>query len=472
MSRLRKLLLLLAALALVLAACGDGDAADDDGDTGDTGATTSTSTTTTTQAPADDSGGDDDMMEGPAFDFGFDEETGTIKLGVLAALTGPIPAIGQSVLDGQRVFWEKINANGGIAGTYPVELVIRDNQYNPETTPVVYDEIKDEVLAFSSTLGTPSTAPLVGPSAQEGILIAAGSLASQWALTENIVLNLGANTYFAQFANAPYWAMEVADPAVMTDASVVGIVYQADDYGADCKAGYDFAQENLGFNAAYEATYAATDTDFSGQIGGAAAAGVDVLFVCALPGALATMLGTAAALQYSPAVFGSSPSYNVVLPAALGGDGGEAAGIALFNSFPYYNMGTSAPFESDFPGIVEMREDLAAYQDELGVAPESVNAFFFFGYTQAATFNAILEAAVANGDITRAGLLAAVGDVKDVDLELGGGLAGFGPTPKDRIPTNEDSIGIVTSISERVFGLEPVSDFFEAPYMADWDPAG
>ncbi len=469
MTRAKKLLALLAALTLVLAACG-GDSADD-GDTGDDGTTTTTQApvaTTTTQAAGDDDGGDDGEMMGPAFDVGFDEETGTIKLGVLAALTGPIPAIGQSVLDGQRVYWEKVNAAGGIAGTYPVELVVRDNQYSAETTPVVYNEIKDEVLAFSSTLGTPSTAPLVAPSAAEGILIAAGSLASQWALTENIVLNLGANTYFAQFANGPYWAMEIADPAVMTTETVVGIVYPADDYGADCKAGYDFAQENLGFNAAYEATFASTDTEFSGQIGGAAANAVEVLFVCGLPSALATMLGTAAAIEYSPAIFGSSPSYNVVLPAALG-QGDEAAGLALFNSFPYYNLGTSAPFESDEPGLAGMRADLAEYGQD--VAPESVNAFFFFGYTQAATFNAILEAAIANGDITRAGLLAAVADVKDVDLGLGAGTAGYGTTVAERIPTNQDSIGVPVSVSEAVFGFRQVSDFFEAPFLADWDPA-
>ncbi len=469
MTTLRRPLILFAVMALFITACGNGDVAETTAAPATTAPPATTAApATTAPAPATTMG---DMME-LTHDVGFDAETGTIKLGVLAALTGPIPAIGQSVLDGQRLYWERVNADGGINGTYPVELVVRDNQYNPETTPVVYDEIKDEVLAFSSTLGTPSTAPLVGPSAEEGIVIAAGSLASQWALTENIVLNLGANTYFAQFANAPYWAMEIADPAVITDSTVVGIIYQADDYGADCKAGYDFAQANLGFNAAYEATYAATDTDFSGQIGGAAAGGVEVLFVCALPGALATMLGTAAALQYSPAVFGSSPSYNVVLPAALGGEGGEEAGIALFNSFPYYNLGTSAPFESDFPGMVQLRDDLATYQADLGIANESVNAFLYFGYTQAATFEAILQAAIANGDITRAGLLAAVADVKDVDFELGASPAGFGTTPKDRIPTNEDSIGIVTSISNAVFGIEPISDFFEAPYMADWDPAG
>lgn len=460
--RSRKALAVLAVLAMVTAAC-----------------TTTTDTTTTT---VHDDGDDHTTTtqaqvtttEGMAplnFDIGFDEATGTIKLGALAALTGPIPGIGASLLNGHKVYWDKVNANGGVAGMYPVELVIKDNAYNPETNVVVYNEIKDEVLAFSSAIGTPTTATIYEDAAADNILVAAGSLASQWALTSNVVLNLGANTYFAQFANGAHWAMNVADPAIITADSVVGIVYQGDDYGQDCKNGYDFGQANTGFNDAYEATYAATDTDFSGQIGGAAAAGVTVLFVCALPTALATMIGTAAAIEYSPTVFGSSPSYNPALPGALGG-GDEAAGLALFGSFPYYGLGAGPAFEDDTPGMAELRADLETYGEGAGVTDAMVNAFYYFGYTQAQTFHQILEAAVANHDISRAGLLAAVDMVQNVDMGYGGSPAGYGPTPLDRITSNEDNIGVPVSVTVNRFGLMDVTGFFEAPYMADWDPAG
>ncbi len=460
----RKFLVVLAVLAMVAASCTT---------TETTTTTTEPPPPTTTQPPDVTPPPDSTTTTGPmgdmlAYDVGFDPETGTIKLGALAALTGPIPGIGASVLNGHRVYWEEVNANGGIAGMYPVEVVIRDNAYNPETNVVVYNEIKDDVLAISTALGTPTTATIFEDAAAENILVAAGSLASQWALTSNVVLNLGANTYFAQFANAPYWAM---NEGIITEDSVVGIIYQGDDYGQDCKNGYDFGQANTGFNDAYEATYAATDTDFSAQIGGAAAAGVDVLFVCALPSALATMLGTANAIEYFPTVLGSSPSYNVVLPSALGG-GDEAAGLALFGAFPYYALGAGPEFEDDTPGMNQLKADLAAHRDAVGVTDEMINAFFYFGYTQGQTFHEILEVAVANGDITRTGLLAAVDMVSNVDMGYGGSPGGYGPTPLDRIPTNEDNIGIPVSVTENVFGLMDITGFFEAPYMADWDPAG
>ncbi|MDX1468314.1 MAG: ABC transporter substrate-binding protein [Acidimicrobiia bacterium] len=457
--RSRRILAILAVLAMVVAACNGADP---------TTTTSEPPPPTTTQPPGPTTTG---MMDELVYDVGFDPDTGTIKLGALAALTGPIPGIGASLLNGHRVYWESVNADGGVAGMYPVEVVVRDNAYNPETNVVVYNEIKDEVLAFSSAIGTPTTASIYEDAAGENILVAAGSLASQWALTDNVLLNLGANTYFAQFANAPYWAMNVADPAIITDESVVGIIYQGDDYGQDCKNGYDFGQANTGFNHQYEATYAATDTEFSAQIGGAQAAGVSVLFICALPTALATMLGTAAALEYSPTVFGSSPSYNPVLPSALGG-GDEAAGLAVFASFPYYGLGAGPEFEDDTPGMAELRADLEAHRDAIGVTDEMINAFYYFGYTQAQTFHILLEAAVANGDISRAGLLAAINLVQDVDLGYGGAAGGYGATPLERIPTNEDNIGVPVSVTENVFGLMDITGFFEAPYMADWDPAG
>lgn len=462
--RFTKPLVLVAVLALVVAACSPSATTET---TEAVTATTQPAPDTTQPAAADTT--TSEAMADLVFDFGFDEATGTIKIGALAAITGPIPGIGGSVLAGHQVYWDKVNANGGIAGIYPVELVVRDNAYSGDTNKIVYNEIKDDVLGISTALGTPTTATIFEDAAAENIIVAAGSLASQWALTSNMVLSLGANTYFAQFANASYWAMNVADPAVITADSVVGIIYQADDYGQDCLNGYNFGQENTGFNAAYEATYASGDADFSAQIGGAQAAGVDVLFVCALPSALAGMLGTAAAIEYSPAVFGSSPSYNPVLPGALGG-GDEAAGLALFSSFPYYGLGAGPTFEDDTPGMAELRSDFANYGADLPA--EIINVFFYFGYTQAQSFTAILEAAVAAGDISRAGLLAAVEAVQGVDLGYGAGPVGYGPTPADRIPTNTDNIGVPVSVTENAFGLMPVSDFFIAPYMEGWDPAG
>jgi hypothetical protein len=120
--------------------------------------------------------------------------------------------------------------------------------------------------------------------------------------------------------------------------------------------------------------------------------------------------------------------------------------------------------------MADLRSDVETYGADLPA--EEINAFFYFGYSQAQTFHAILEAAVANGDISRAGVLAAIDMVQDIDLGYGAGPVGYGPTPAERIPSNTDNIGVPVSVTENTFGLMPVTDFFTAPYMEGWDPAG
>ncbi|TDI39210.1 MAG: hypothetical protein E2O99_00310, partial [Acidobacteria bacterium] len=108
--RFTKPLVLVAALALVVAACSPSTSTD----TTEAATATTEAAPDTTQPAADTT--TSEAMAGLVFDVGFDEATGTIKVGALAAITGPIAGIGASLLDGHKVYWEKVNANGGVAG--------------------------------------------------------------------------------------------------------------------------------------------------------------------------------------------------------------------------------------------------------------------------------------------------------------------------------------------------------------------
>src|ERR1044072_7482846 len=93
----RRFLAALLALLLLAAACGgradNGDEARDDSSTG---------TTAKKQ-----------LVAGPGFDMT------TIKVGALTPLTGPVAGpIGLPLTEGNKVYLEKVNAAGGIAGKY------------------------------------------------------------------------------------------------------------------------------------------------------------------------------------------------------------------------------------------------------------------------------------------------------------------------------------------------------------------
>jgi branched-chain amino acid transport system substrate-binding protein len=54
-----------------------------------------------------------------------------VKVGLVAAVTGPSALSGESITRGLTIALEEINANGGVMGGRPLELIIRDDESTP-----------------------------------------------------------------------------------------------------------------------------------------------------------------------------------------------------------------------------------------------------------------------------------------------------------------------------------------------------
>ena len=161
----------LAALALVVAACGDDDddAAEDTTATTEAAtATTEAATATTAAAPATteaESSAAPETTEASApetteaasvapediaTDIGVDATT--IKVGMLADLSGAFAPLVTEIVEAQKVYWDNVNANGGIAGRQ-VELMIEDTGYDVAVTQEKYESLRNEVAIFSQSTG-------------------------------------------------------------------------------------------------------------------------------------------------------------------------------------------------------------------------------------------------------------------------------------------------------------------------------
>ena len=139
-----------ACMGLVAAACG-GD--DDDGGAEGTEAPAGAEGT---EAPAATEGGaetteaETEETEPPSEDTEAEEETGasvdpasvetdigiddtTIRVGMLADLSGAFAPLVQEIVEAQRVYWDDVNANGGIAGRQ-IELIVEDTAYDVAST--------------------------------------------------------------------------------------------------------------------------------------------------------------------------------------------------------------------------------------------------------------------------------------------------------------------------------------------------
>ncbi len=62
--------------------------------------------------------------------------------------------IGNPVTLGNEIYFKQLNEAGGVAGKYPVELIIRDTKYEAPTAAQEYQATKDDVAMYVQVLGT------------------------------------------------------------------------------------------------------------------------------------------------------------------------------------------------------------------------------------------------------------------------------------------------------------------------------
>ncbi len=420
------------ALVLVLVACTDKAE-----ETTTTSTTAPAATTATTQPPVR---------------TGIGVGDGVITLAALLPLSGTLETFGRSVLEGHEVYWEYVNGTlGGVGGQYLVAPIALDTAYDEDTARSLWVANQDGMLAISSVLGSPITAALLAEIGSQQILVAAGSQASSWSTSPNVVLDLALPTYRDQIAGAI--TAGGAEQPVVKATPPLGLLYQEGVYGEDCLAGFDQATSRMPPDAALSVVHPGSATEFAEDVAVMQEAGVETLFVCSSNQAFLRIVATLDLLDYSPIVVASSQAYDASIPAALGDQGGESTGLELLSRV--YLVGSWPAFEGDLPGMKLLQDNFVRYDSRL--PEEVIDPWFFVGYTQAATFHLILEEALSGGDLTRAGVWAARDRIGDVDFGFGAGPARY---DQDRVPMVADVFSVPVSASEALFGMTPVGTYY------------
>ena len=376
-----RLLAVLLGIVLIAGACGGRDA-DEDAD-GDNGAAT----------------GDDEEKEletGPGFDGT------TIKVGVLTPLSGPVAApIGIPLTDGGDVYWQRVNAEGGVAGKYKVEVVKEDNKYDPAETKTKYTKIKDEVVLFSQILGTPPTQTVLQDLKADKIVASPASLDGEWVREPNL-LPVG-STYQLQFINAAEY--------LLTEGGMKGkpmcIIAEEGAYGDAGIEGLEYAADELDFDIAVTARFKTSDQDVTAPVQQLKNGNCAAVFVTATPTPTGRILGTGAQLSFNPQWIGQSPTWVSSLAAS-------AVKPILEKSFLLIGEGPEWGDKS-VPGMKQMLDDVAKYK-----ADQPPDGYFTFGYAQAMAVHQLLETAVENGDLSREGILKAVEEAEVDSMGLYG----------------------------------------------------
>lgn len=413
-----RMLALVATLMMVAAACGDG---------GD--------------------GGDGELGTGPGFDGT------TITLGVVTPQTGPVAVIGNPLTRGQQVFFESLNAAGGIGGKYKVELEIADSRYDAPTAVQQYNRLKTDVVMFAQLLGTPIVKALLPQLATDKIVGQPASLDADW-LREPNLLALGGPYQIQAINGMDYWITQEghADDTVC-------FAGHDDPYGDAGLEGLEFAATELGFEIAEKVRFAATDTDPAAQgpnVARLSKAGCDVVFLTATPSPAGAIMGAAAAGGFAPQWIGQSPTWVTALATSNADFAGYlAAKFLLVSEGPEWGDTTST-------GMKRMIDDIAAYASD-----QKPDIYFAFGYASAWATSQVLEKAVELGDLSRDGIMTAMEDLGTVstggllgDYEYGA-AADRNPPRASRLfkvdPTAADT-GYLTAVTD-LFASTPAEDF-------------
>lgn len=389
-------------------------------------------------------GGADDDEPGKAPSAGeLDRVAGfdgtTMRLGVLSALTGPLAVIGEALTAGNEVYFAALNAKGGLGGRYRVQLAQEDTQFQSDVTVQKYNRLKGDVVTFAQIFGTAPTLAVLPQLERDKVIAAPASLDAFWVREPNL-LPVG-GPYQVQAINAlDYYVTHGG--AGRTVCSMI----QDDAYGEAGQQGVEFAAEQLGFELAATQRYKLGDKDVTGQVQRLSRKRCDAVFLGASPSDAGTIWGTAAKLGFAPRWIAQSAAWIDELAAS-------PLKEYLAKTTWVVAEGTEWGDES-VPGMKQMLADIEAHKP--GQEPDY---YFSFGYIQARAVTALLEQAIADGDVSRAGLLAASQRLGTVSFD---GLAGayrYGPA-QQRDPSRSSTIFRV--VASKPFGLGRLAYQYES----------
>jgi ABC-type branched-subunit amino acid transport system substrate-binding protein len=378
------LTLVAVAAVLVLSAC------EEDSDSGDQETPASTS--------ADGTPADGELET----DFGVTDTE--IKLGMTIAKSGHAAAsLFQPLEPAMQAYFAKVNEeDGGVCGRQ-ITLISEDDQYAPAPAQERAQKLaqQDEVVAFVGNLGTAAVSgqveyindPNGDGDTSDGIphlFLSTG--AHKWGDTELYPWTIG---YIPDYtAEGKVLATHLNENFAGQSAA---ILYQNDDFGEDGRSSFEEAFEG---EIVEQQSYETGAPDITSQLATLRAADPDILFLYSLPLQTAQVFTYMEANNWDPQVVWSYVNPNTLMVDLTGGTPEQIAGTISTN----YLLDPVGDAET--PEMVEHQRIMDTYEGG------DVAQLTIYGQSLAEITVETLERACEDGDMTRAGVLAAAESIE------------------------------------------------------------
>jgi ABC-type branched-subunit amino acid transport system substrate-binding protein len=371
---------------------------------------------------------------------GFDGKT--IKLGVLTPLSGIASVIGKPLTNGNKTYWDAVNAKGGVAGKYKVQLTQQDSQYQVETALQGYDQVKGDVVAFQQVLGTQIMKAVLQRLKADQATAAPATLDSLWVKVPQL-LPIGA-PYQVEAANGfDYYINKGGGKGKKICA-----LAQDDEYGAAGLQGLTFAAKQLKFSVATTARFA-TGSDVSAQVGQLADAKCDAVFLASLPNDTLSIVTKMIGRNFSPQVLGLAPTWLSGFEASADQGPFYAQHFWLLSEGPAWG-------DTTVPGMKKMLDDTQQFAPS-----QKPDQYYAFGYAQSWAMDQVLEVAVKNGDLSQAGIQKALKQVGTLKFQNLVGDYVYGSSAAGRNPPRDSTIFKI--VNGKPIGLDILVPSFVSP---------
>lgn len=267
--KFRYLFTVMVLLSLVLSACAQPGAAPSPTSAQPSGGETSPAGEEPTEAP---SGG-----ETPS---GGEVSGETLKVAILAPLTGPVPTFGASTRDGALLAINEWNAKGGVLGRQ-VEPVVADSQCTPDPAVNAANQVinQDGVKYIIGEVCSSASIPVSEVTEAAGVL-----QISPTSTNPQVTLKADGSTkqyvFRACFTDEYQGQVEAKFALENLGAKTAFVLYdQGNDYTVGLAQYFSEAFEAGGGQIVGEETYTAQDTDFSAILTKVSEANPDILLI-------------------------------------------------------------------------------------------------------------------------------------------------------------------------------------------------
>lgn len=316
-----------------------------------------------------------------------------IVIGQVAPFSGPQAITGKAIHAGAKLYFDAVNARGGVRGR-PIRLVTRDDAQKPEETVRLTRELITTAspVAMIGTVGTANLEAL----AKDGVLTQQrvsmiGAVSGAASVVQAQGMHIVKASYHDEVARL---FSQLAGVGVKR----VGLVYQDDGLGRDVLAGADAAAKRHGIELAVRSAYARNTVAVEKAVSEMVTAQVQVVFLGATTAAAIEFVRQYGAAGGVGTLYGLSIIDTEALFKALGPE--RARGYAFSVVLPLAHQNNRA--------VVREYQQLRQASTDAGLSARSIE-----GFIAAKALVKVLEGA---SSLTPAGVSAALASARSIDV--------------------------------------------------------